>query len=147
VTGSGRSAEHLLAVTGRRVAAVQSGDLEAVMASLVDDPVFDFYPLGLRLAGPKPVRRYYERFLADVIPHSSGSLLATFVGENEVAFEFHSVVTLPGGEPEAFRLLAVQPVVGDRVAGERLFASERYFRLIVGEELWTALVAVPEEGA
>jgi hypothetical protein len=140
-------AAHLLAVTGRRVAAVQSGDLEAVMASLVPEPVFDLFPVGLRLAGSALVRRYYRRFLAEIIPYSGGELLATFVGADAVAFEFRTVVTLPGAEAEHFRILAVQPVVGDRVAGERLYAPERYLRLIVGDELWPLLVPVPDGGA
>jgi hypothetical protein len=138
--------DHLLAVTGRRVAAVQSGDLEAVMAALVDEPVFDFYPLGLRLAGSADVRRYYERFLSDVIPRSQGSLVGAYVGSAEVAFEFVTEVADPERGVETFRILAVQPVVGDRVAGERLYCPERYVRVIVGDELWSLLGPIPTAG-
>ena len=138
--------EHLLAVTGRRIAAVQSGDVDAVMAALVDDPVFDLWPIGLRLQGRANVRRYYERFLSDAMPPSTGRLVGTYVGTDEVAYEF-AITTLDGegGPVESFRILAVQPVVGDRVAGERLFGSDRYMRLIVGDELWPLLEPVPED--
>ena len=146
MTDEPTSQDHLLAVTGRRVAAVQSGDLEAVMAALVDQPVFDFYPLGLRLAGAADVRRYYERFLADVIPRSQGSLVATFVGTDAVAFEFITEVDDPDRGVESFRILAVQPVLGDRVVGERLFCPERYVRVIVGDELWPLLGPIPAAG-
>jgi hypothetical protein len=136
-------AQHLLAVTGRRVAAVQSGDLEAVMAALVDEPVFDFFPLGRRMAGADVVRRYYERFLSEIIPRSQGALVGTYVGSDEVAFEFVTTVTgLPGAG--TFRLLAVQPVAGDRVVGERLFCPEAYVRLIVAEELWPLLQPIED---
>jgi hypothetical protein len=139
------SPDHLLAVAQRRVAAVQSGDVDAVMAALVDEPVLDFLPLGLRLSGHQDVRRYYGHFLNEVIPRSSGRLVATFIGQAEVAFEFITAVTDGTGGIESFRILAVQPVDGDRVAGERLYASDRYARLIVGDELWHLLMPIPAD--
>jgi hypothetical protein len=69
--------------------------------------------------------------------------VATFVGQREVAFEFVTAVATSEGGLETFRILAVQPVVDDRVAGERLFASERYVRLIVGDDLWQLLSPSP----
>ena len=143
MTDAAISPQHLLEVTGRRVAAVQSGDIDAVMASLVDEPVFDFFPLGLRLSGHDDVRRYYGHFLTEVIPRSQGTLVATLVGEREVAFEFVTAVATSAGGLETFRILAVQPVVGNRVAGERLYASERYVRVIVGDDLWHLLGPSP----
>ena len=86
LAGRGVDGRHDLTATparrhGRRVAAVQSGNIDAVMASLVDEPVFDFFPLGLRLSGQDDVRRYYGHFLTEVITRSQGTLVATFVGE------------------------------------------------------------------
>ena len=47
---------------GTRHAALEAkGDLEATMATLVDEPVYEFWPLGLSMKGEAPVRRYYER--------------------------------------------------------------------------------------
>ena len=138
-------ADHLLAVAQRRVAAVESGDVDAVMAVLVDEPVLDFYPVGLRLSGHEDVRRYYGHFMTDVIPRSTGCLVASFVGQSEVAFEFITSVSDGAGGVESFRILAIQPVDGDRVAGERLYASERYVRLIVGDELWHLLAPIPAD--
>ena len=133
----------VLATALRRVAAVQSGDIEAVMAALVDEPVFDLLPMGLRLAGSELIRRYYRRFLGEVMPRTSGTHVGTYVGAAEVAFEFVTSYTDDSGAVETFRILAVQPVVGDRVAGERLYCSEGYARLIVGEELWPLLTPTP----
>jgi hypothetical protein len=132
--------KHLLAVTGRRIAAVQSGDIDAVMAALVDEPVFDLWPIGLRLSGQQDVRRYYGHFLGEVMPRATGGeLVGTYVGQDEVAFEFVTTYRSEGGEVETFHILAIQPVIGDRVAGERLYGSDRYMHLIVGDELWHLL--------
>ncbi len=46
------------------------GDLEATMATLVGDPVYEFLPLGLRMSGRENVRRYYEHLLGKFVPHS-----------------------------------------------------------------------------
>jgi hypothetical protein len=119
---------------------VQSGDIDAVMAALVDEPVFELWPIGLRLSGGDHVRRYYGHFLGEVMPRSAGGeLVGTYVGEHEVAFEFVTGYTHDSGEVETFHILAIQPVVGDRVAGERLYGSDRYMHLIVGDELWHLL--------
>ena len=137
--------EHLLAVTGRRIAAVQSGDVDAVMATLVDEPVFDLLPIRLRLRGHDNVRRYYHHFLGEVMTRATGGrLVGTYVGENEVAYEFVTTYANDAGT-ETFSILAVQPVIGDRVVGERLYGSDRYMHLIVGDALWHLLEPIPAE--
>jgi hypothetical protein len=60
-----------------------------------------------------------------------------------VAFEFVTTYRNDGGGVESFHILAIQPVVGDRVAGERLYGSDRYMHLIVGDELWHLLEPIP----
>ena len=36
------------------------GDIEGTMATLVDDPVYEFWPMGWRFRGQAATRRYYE---------------------------------------------------------------------------------------
>ena len=47
------------------------GKLDLVMDTLVADPVYEFWPIGLRMRGRDRVRRYYEH------------LISTFYGEQK----------------------------------------------------------------
>ena len=37
-----------------------AGDLEGTMATLVDEPVYEFWPIGRRMVGQEQVRRWYN---------------------------------------------------------------------------------------
>ena len=39
------------------------GKLDELMATLVEDPVYEFHPAGLRMTGRDRVRRYYAQFI------------------------------------------------------------------------------------
>ena len=54
---------------GTRHAALEARcDLEGTMATLVDDPVYGFFPIGLGMRGRDQVRRYYEHLFRSFVP-------------------------------------------------------------------------------
>ena len=134
--------DQLLALASERVQAVTRGDLDAIMATLSPEPIFDLYPLGLRLSGYQNVRRYYEWTIHHFNTRVTPTLVGAYVAETDIAWEFDLLYRPQQGPSELFRVLAVVPAAGDRLAGERLFGSERCLRLMLGEEAWGKLVPI-----
>jgi len=121
---------------GTRHARVEAeGDLEATLATLVDDPVYEFWPLGLTLRGMDGARRYYTHLLGEFVPRTRGyTLLSEWVNETSVAQEYEINVEVDG-RTEAHRVIGILYGDGPLLTGERIFASERCARLMAGDEL------------
>ena len=65
---SALSAAEVTALTRRHAELELAGDYEPLLATLVDEPVFEFHPPGGQLIGGDTLRRYYTRFLAEFMP-------------------------------------------------------------------------------
>ena len=59
-----RTIAELTAIAHRHAAAEADGDLAATLATLEPEPVYELYPVGLRMTGLPLARRYYEHFFA-----------------------------------------------------------------------------------
>lgn len=127
----------LLSLSARRFQAVGSKDLEATMAILVDEPVFEIFPANLRLSGQANVRRYYANYFAVASDRIGGEVVDAFVSDNSVCLEMKMRYETAPGKVEHFRIIAVQPVEGERFTGERLYGDERLFRLMFPEPIWS----------
>lgn len=137
MNGQSHSKDGLLSLSARRFEAVGSRDLEATMAMLVEKPVFELFPVGLRLSGQANVRRYYECFFATG-EALGGEVIDMFVSDDAVCMELKMRYAGVHGE-EWSRMIAIQPVEGDRFTGERLYGDERLFRQMFSEPIWSLL--------
>ncbi len=109
------------------------GDLEGTMATLVDDPSYEFWPAGLRMAGREQVRRYYEHLIGHFIPRTrSYELISEWASETSVAQEYEIRVEVDG-KVESHRVIGILFASGTLLGGERVYASERCTRLMVGD--------------
>ena len=123
------------------------GELEPLLATLAPDPVYEFHPIRLRMRGDALVRRFYEQFCARFLSlRESYALVAEWVTEQSVAQEYDIALRVDGGV-ERFRVLGILYAEGDskvarsepqaaksiRSGGERVYASERFIRLMTGE--------------
>jgi hypothetical protein len=111
------------------------GELEPLLATLVAEPVYEFHPLGLCMRGGETVRRFYSQFCQHFLPlRHSYALLGEWVGEDAVVQEY-DVSLKVDGEVETHRVIGI--LYGDSegrlLAGERVYASERFVRLMTGE--------------
>ena len=123
------SKDELLALTGKRFDAVGRGDVKGALAVLVDDPIFDLYPAGLRLRGRENVRRHYEHYFKHVAPAIVGAeQIATYFADDAIGFEFTMSWRAENGAVQASRMLVVTPVEGDKFTGERVYTDERLIR-------------------
>jgi hypothetical protein len=109
------------------------GELEPLLETLVDEPVYEFHPIGLCMRGGDQVRRFYTQFCERFLPmRHSFTLVAEWVSETSVAQEY-DVSLRVDGKIETHRVLGVLYASGDLLAGERVYASERFIRLMTGD--------------
>lgn len=107
--------------------------LDELMDTLVAEPVYDFVIQGLRLRGGERMRRYYQQFFEDYAPRViEGELLTQWADESAVVREDALEIRGPEG-PERQRVISVLFAEGDRLGGERIYASDRVVRMMAGE--------------
>jgi SnoaL-like domain len=121
-------------------------DLEPLLATLAPDPVYEFHPIRRRLRGDDRVRRFYTHFFEHFVRlRESYSLLEEWATERSVAQEYEISLRVDGAI-ERFRVLGIlyareecksRAASGTRakaikLGGERVWASERFIRLLTG---------------
>ncbi len=139
--------ERMLELGSRHARLEDEGDFDGTLATLVDDPVYEFWPVGLRMQGMENARRYYEHLFGTFMPSIRGyTLLDEWVSLTSVAQEYEIVVDVEGRD-EAFRVIGVlfiddpaRAATDPRLGGERVYASERCIRHMAGDALVDELV-------
>jgi len=125
--------ERLVAVAREHAAAEARGDMEGTLATLEDVPVYEMQPARLRLSGIDAARRCYDHFFSEFLPLAGDSLLkAEWVTEEGLGQEYGVQLRMPDGSAEWHNVIGVLLFGADRLAGERIYASERLFRLMYG---------------
>ncbi len=108
-------------------------ELDSTMATLVPDPVYEFFPVGLRMRGSDAVRRYYEHLMAHFLPNvEDATVVDEWCNENSLNQEYDVRVRIDG-KLERHRVLGILVVAGDLLSGERIYGSERVLRLMLGD--------------
>lgn len=117
---------------------VESGqDVDAIMATMEGEPVYEFFPLHKRFSGIANTRRYYEHFVDDVQKRMVGfTLNSESVGTQGVVQEYTITLVHDGDdEPSTHRIMAILVFGETGLTGERMFSDEKLFRTILGP-LW-----------
>jgi hypothetical protein len=123
-----------MAALGARHAELEGrGDLEPLLETLAPDPVYEFHPARLCMRGDAMVRRFYTQFCEKFLPLRAGyTLVSEWTSASSVAQEYDVSLRVDGGL-EHFRVLGILYARGDRLGGERVYAPERFIRLMTGE--------------
>ena len=130
----GWTVEKMAALGARHADLEGRGELEPLLETLAPDPVYEFHPIRMCMRGDDRVRRFYEQFCSRFLAlRSSYTLLAEWVSETSVAQEYEISLRIDG-QIETFRVLGVLYARADtsKLGGERVFASERFVRLLTG---------------
>jgi hypothetical protein len=125
----------MLTVAHAHAAAEERGDLEATMATLDDDPIYELQPLGVAVDGRTAARRYYERFFSYCRPRVRGfNLRSEWVMDGGVGQEYTLVVATRDGTVRRHDLIGILTFAGgdDRLSGERIYASDDLLRFFFG---------------
>ncbi|HLG85688.1 MAG TPA: hypothetical protein VKZ79_00665 [Alphaproteobacteria bacterium] len=127
------STADLVKVALAHSAAEGAGDMAGTMGTLEANPVYDFYPMGRRMTGLDQVRRYYEHFFAEVQPRIVGyEMIAEWIGDAGVNQEYTVRYRFDDGSVKSFRILGILTFGNAKLSGERLYANEEFFRILIG---------------
>jgi hypothetical protein len=127
------SHEELIAVAHAHSAAEADADLEATLATLDDDPIYELQPVGLTFGGKDAVRAYYEYFFESFMPRTVGSSRrGEWIGDDAVAEEYGIDVRMPDGDVEHHPIIGILVFGQNGLAGERVWASDRLLRVLFG---------------
>ena len=108
------------------------GELEPILGTLVEEPIFEFHPPGGALIGMDRLRRYYQRFIDEFMPSVEESfLLGEWSSERAHVYEYQMRMRI-GGALEEHQIVAVMYAAGDRLGGERIYGSEAVLLHMLG---------------
>jgi hypothetical protein len=115
------------------------GDLDGTMATLVEHPVFELHPQGIRIEGYEAVREMYGRFLpgfkdqfaeSKVAPERVLKSSITASGNSVLCTEVQDKMHRADGTPTRMRMLVNVYFQNGKLLGERLFADNDMAELV-----------------
>lgn len=113
-----------------------AGDFEGIMShSLIDEPVYEFYPSRIRVSGKEAVHRYHELNYNIVIeqvdpkrrvtPAEESLTFTRTFGENSYGTELSGMFKLGDGEFQRCYFNAVIPFQDGKMVGERVWMDQK----------------------
>ncbi|MBJ18018.1 MAG: hypothetical protein GY910_28685 [bacterium] len=129
------SAQEVDALARAHADCEERGEFSDLMATLVEDPLYEFHPLGVQIKGAEAILRYYERVRRDYNPQVVSSALVDLIAGNSAAVLEYAIRLRIDQEIVDERLIAIMPVVGNLFGGERIYSSDRVLRRLLGEML------------
>jgi hypothetical protein len=128
-----RSRAEQVAIAKAHAASEAAGDLEATLATLDRDPLYELASVGLAFRGLANARRYYEHFFATFQPTVAGyELRNEWVTDEALGQEYVIHLRLADGARESHLVIGLLTFGDEALAGERVYASERLLRLMFG---------------
>jgi hypothetical protein len=126
----------LIAVARAHAAAEDAGDIEATMATLDDDPVYELLPMGVRMRGREAAYQYYKHFFANCRPKVTGyRLRSEWVTDEGVGQEYQLSLD-DGAGPQHYDIIGILTFGADgRLSGERIYASDELIKILFGPVL------------
>jgi hypothetical protein len=113
-----------------------AGDMEGTMNTLGADPVYELLPIGRVLRGRDAARAYYEHFFANFAPRIAGyTMRAEWITDEGLGQEYQVFIDEPGGR-RRFDIIGILLFgANGTLAGERIYASDELFGMMVGPML------------
>ena len=106
-------------------------DVEGVLSTLVDHPVYEFHPDRLRLEGKENIRQFYKDHFEYFFPLiKSHELINACWDEQSACFEYD--LYLKDTSDKAYRIMVVLTAENDRLIGERFYVETELAQLMAG---------------
>ena len=133
----------MAAITRLHAELEQNGDYDPLIATLVDEPIFEFHPPGGQLIGGDTLRRYYVRFLEEFMPLVEETHLMGEWSNDSACINEYQLRLRIDGALENHQLIGSIYGSGDKIGGERLYGSAPLMDHMLGP---LAKELVPIEG-
>jgi hypothetical protein len=129
--------EAMVAVAHAHAAAEAEDDIEATMATLDEDPLYELMPMGRALRGRDCARAYYEHFFATCRPRVAHyDLRSEWVTDEGVGQEYTMYLSEPDGTTTRHDIIGILTFgSGGRLSGERIYASDELLEIMFGPVL------------
>ncbi|MBJ20844.1 MAG: hypothetical protein CL933_15660 [Deltaproteobacteria bacterium] len=125
--------DEMSAITRLHAELEQNGEYEPLIATLVDEPIFEFHPPGGQLRGGDTLRRFYTRFLREFMPLVEETILIGEWATPDACVHEYQLRLRIDGQLENHQLMGSIYGSEDRIGGERLYGGERLMDLMLGE--------------
>jgi hypothetical protein len=115
-------------------------DVDATMATMAADPIWECVPLNFRATGAEAVRELYTRVIANYIPRLQNfEELTSSMGENQAVVEHMFTMDMPDGSVAKGYHLAIALMKNGEMVGERVYFDstvEKLFRWALGADFF-----------
>ncbi|MBJ18965.1 MAG: hypothetical protein GY910_06215 [bacterium] len=143
---AGWTSEKMLELGTRHATLETEGDLDGTMATLIEHPIYEFWPIGKRMVGRERVRRYYEHLIDEFMPRQIGfTMIEETISPGALSQEY--IIEMKGsGGPEFHRVLGIligAPDSPGLMSGERIWGSEDFLRQMIGP-IWDELEVISD---
>jgi hypothetical protein len=107
--------------------------IDAVLATLDDDPLYELFPAGVSFRGRAEARRYYQHFFTTFRPSVvGGEFIAEYVGDDGVTLEYVIAVRTASGAVDRHRIISVLTFSDRLLSGERVYGSDEFLAVLFG---------------
>ena len=125
--------ERMRALVQRHIDMETNVDVEGTLETLVDHPVYEFYPLRLKLVGKENIRRFYREHFDTFFPKLQGNeQINAWYEPHSACLEYDLYFKPPLDSKRAYRIAIVLTEKDGLLLGERFFAEEELVRLMTG---------------
>lgn len=109
-------------------------DVEGVLSTLVENPVYEFHPARLRLEGKENIREFYQEHFDAFFPLlASNKLINECWGDHSACMEYDVYLKPPHDPNRAYRISVVLTEKDGLLIGERFYVEEELARLMAGK--------------
>lgn len=108
-------------------------DLEGVLGTLVDSPIYEFHPARLRLEGKENIKQFYHEHFDSFFPLiESHTLINECWDTHRVCMEYDLCLKAPYDLKRAYRIMVVLTRKASLLIGERFYVDIELARLMAG---------------
>ncbi len=126
--------ERMRALVQKHMEMETNTDVEGTLETLVDHPVYEFYPLRLKLTGKENIRQFYQEHFDTFFPKIlSNEQINAWWGPHTACLEYDLYFKPPLDPKRAYRVVIVLTEKEGLLHGERFFAEEELIRLMTGK--------------
>ena len=139
--GNMMTIEDMKALVAKHAELEDKHDLEGVLETLVEDPLYEIYPARLKLQGKENVRAFYQEHFDSFFPLIASFQLISEVWNPESACLEYDLFLKAPYEEKPYRILVILTAKNNLLLGERFYISEELGQIMSGTafNLWTKL--------
>jgi hypothetical protein len=106
-------------------------DLEGVLSTLVDHPVYEFFPIRLKLEGKENIRQFYKDHFSSFFPMIASHVVASETWISDGAFLEYEL-KLKDNPNKTYRILVVLKAADSLLVGEKFFVEDALAKFMCG---------------